>query len=439
MVFQRSRTGIRAVVPALLLLLTTACNSAPRSEDHADGWVGERTEQNSTLTVRTVSGSVWAGEGRLIEQTAIGTETRGEDDLLGTVEGMDFAADRIYILDSDYYTLRVYDFDGNHVMNIGRQGRGPGELAWPTDMGIDPVRRYLVVREGVMGILHRFTLEGEYVDTLRPGLRGGLSGSILLLRVTRSGVPIVPQFTHRRAPDTDLGYISTYVLYPVDQNGAITDTLQLPVYDHPSYVLTAVADNQGNYRPEPVPFGPQEVWSITWDGALITGYAGEYRFAIHYPDGRRTVIEREAEPVRVTPGEKEWHTRRVNAIMRHFRPGWAWNGPAIPDTKPWFVAIIPDRSGRLWVLRTGAGRPVEGWTEPDDWRGWERSRAWAEEAWFEVFEEESGRYLGRVPVPDNFASRPEPVIEDNTFICLTGDEMGRPIVRRYRLELPPPA
>ncbi len=429
----------RLITSIGMLILLTACNAAPQSNGQTGDWQGETTTEGTTLIVRTTGGSVWSGEGRLIEEAAIGTETRGEHDLLGEVVGIDATADRVYICDASYYTIKVYDRAGNHVGNIGRQGRGPGELIWPTDVGIDPVKELLIVREGVGGILHRFTLEGEYLETLHPGLQGGLSGSNLLLRVTRTGVPIVTQFTYRPAPETDLGYVNTYIFFALDATGAIIDTLRLPEYEHEHFILTAVADEQGNYRPEPVPFGPQEVWSLTWEGALITGYAADYRFEVHYPDGRRTVIERTAEPVRVLGTEKAWYTRRVQAIMRHFRPGWAWNGPQIPDTKPWYAAVIPDRSGRLWVLRTGEGRPVEGWTEPDDWRGWERSPAWAEDTWFEVFEEATGRYLGRVPVPEGFASQPEPVIEGDSFICLTVDDEGRPIVRRYRLQIPPPA
>ncbi len=380
-----TRSGPTARTLVLLLLLPACGRSRAGDQTAAGSWEGTTEQEGMTATVRTTGGSVWDGDGRLIEEAAIGTETRGENDLLGEVVGMDAAADRIYVCDVAYYTIRVYDFAGNHLRNIGRQGRGPGELTWPTDVGIDRAGGRLIVRESVQGMLHVFTLDGEYLETLRPGLQGGLSGSNLLLRVTREGAPIIPQFTYRRAPDTDMGYVSTYVLYRIDPTGAIADTLNLPAYEHEHYILTAQADRE-SYRPEPVPFGPQEVWSITCDGALLTGYAAEYHFEIRYPDGRRTVIERGAEPVRVLPGEKEWHTRRVFAIMRHFRPGWAWNGPEIPATKPYFAALIPDRSGRIWVLRTGEGRPVEGWEEPDDWRGWERRPAWDQESWFEVFE-----------------------------------------------------
>jgi hypothetical protein len=194
--------------------------------------------------------------------------------------------------------------------------------------------------------------------------------------------------------------------------------------------------NPGTYRPEPVPFAPQKIWSIGQDGALFFGVPDEYRFEIRYPDGRTTVIARDAEPVAVLPGEKAWATDRVWAILRNFDPKWKWDGPEIPATKAWYTGIVPDRSGRIWVLREGEGRRVEGWTEPDDWRGWQDNPAWVPESWFDVFEEATGRYLGRVDVPEGFSPEPEPIIDGDRFICLTRDEFYRPIVRRYRLEVP---
>lgn len=386
-------------------------------------------------TVRTTDGSVWGRNGTLIEEAAIGTETRGPDDLLGDVYGIDATAERIFILDYVNTTVRVYDTAGNHLQDIGRAGRGPGELQVPTDLGIDPRRGLLIVREA-SGILHRFTLAGEYLRSQLPtGRQYWVSGNTLLLRVTRDGTTIVPRFAHRRAPDTDLGYISTFVLYTIDSTGVVTDSLPLPAYEHKQFILTA-SDNRGNYRPEPVPFGPQEVWSIGWDGALITGYAADYRFEVRYRDGRRLIIERDTEPVRVLPDERKAAARRVYGIMHGVRSGWRWNGPEIPETKPWYSAIVPDRSGRLWVLREGDGRRVEGWTEPEGWREWERNPEWVEERWFEVFDEATGRYLGRVDVSEGFVAEPEPVIDGETFICLTEDSVGRPIVRRYRLAFP---
>jgi hypothetical protein len=75
-------------------------------------------------------------------------------------------------------------------------------------------------------------------------------------------------------------------------------------------------------------------------------------------------------------------------------------------------------------------------TEPEDWRGWEEDPAWVSERWFDVFDAASGRFLGRVDVPEDFSPDPEPVIDGNRFIGLTVDEFDRPVVRRYRLEVP---
>jgi hypothetical protein len=429
------RDPSRRPLLSFLFFAALACESSASVEGGPPaGWQGTTVEEGSVMTVRTTAGSVWGGEGRLFEEAAIGTETRGENDLLGQVMGIDATTDRVFVADGIFTMVRVYDMAGDHVMNIGRHGGGPGEFYSVTDLGIDPTRKQLVVREG-NGALHRLTISGEYVGTLRPRFFGGLSGPELLLRITREGVPLVRHSSFRVNPDGDPPMVLTTVLFTVDSTGAVTDSLDMPMHEEDRFSLRAQA-GEGAYKPLPVPFGPKDVWSITWDGAIIWGNSSEYRFEIRYPDGRRTVFEREAEAVKVLPDEREAAERRVYGIMEGVQPGWAWNGPRIPDTKPFYSAIIPDRSGRLWVLREGEGRPVEGWREPDDWRGWERDPGWVPDRWFEVFEEETGHYLGRVAAPEVFVTEPEPVIDGDTFICLTEDEFGRPIVRRYRLELP---
>ncbi len=417
------------------LLVAPACEPAspPRGGSPA-GWQGEAVWEGDTLRVRTRAGSVWRGDGELVEEVAIGTETRGENDLLGQVLGIDATGDRIFIADGIFVMVRVFDMAGNHVMNIGRHGGGPGEFSSVTDLGVDPTRGQLVVREG-SGALHRFTPWGEYLGTLRPRLFGSISGPELLLRVTREGVPLVRHSTFRVDPEGRPPMVLTTALYTVDSTGAVTDSMDMPMHEEDEFSLRAQA-GEGSYLPLKVPFGPADVWGITRDGAIVWGNSSEYRIEVRHPDGHRTVLEREVEPVRVLPAEKGAAERRVYGVMQGVQPGWAWNGPGVPDTKPYFSAMFPDRSGRLWVLREGEGHPVENWTEPDDWTDWQRYPAWVSARWFDVFEESSGRYLGQVDVPAGFLPEPEPLIDGDTFICLTEDEMGRPIVRRYRLRMP---
>jgi hypothetical protein len=413
-----------AAVPFIGLLLLPACGGRSGGAETA-GWVGTRETVDGTTTVRTLSGSVWGAEGRLVEEWTIGTETRGENDLLGEVYGIALCRDRVLVLDRSWYTVRVFDREGTYLERFGRQGNGPGELQFPTALAVDPVTDEILVRESVNGNTHLFSPSGEYLRTLHPQLQGGLTANeILLLRVTRAGVPILSNFNYRRSPEGEKGYLSTFRLFRLDPEGQVAETTDLPVYDHPDYELRAYVDQGRSYRPEAVPFGPQDEWSVTHEGALVTGYAADYRFEIRYPDGRMTVIERVTEPVRVEPEEKAWHIRRVETLLRSFDPAWVWKGPPVPDAKPWYSALLPDHSGRIWVLREGPGRCAAGEQE------------WTADRFFEVFEESSGRFLGSVPVPEGLSIAPEPWIEGDVFIAPASGPQGEPLVRKYRLELP---
>jgi hypothetical protein len=285
------------------------------------------------------------------------------------------------------------------------------------------------------------TLSGEYLSRSEKVGQGAMSGAELMLRVRPEGAAMIRQMyvlVDREARRvTGVGE----AFFTLDSAGVPVDTLDIPrVRHHDPWILKAhvTAPNgvDRSFLPVPVPFGPVQVWTISMEGELITGRPSAYRFLVHHGDGRVTVIERDAEPVPVKAEEKEAGERRVYGRMRDVDPNWRWDGPSMPDTKPFYSAIIPDRDGRLWVVREGEGHPVAGWTEPDDARGWLDNRAWVSERWFEVFEAETGRYLGRVDVPPDLRVEPKPFIQGNTVIALTEDPFGTPIVKRYRLELP---
>lgn len=59
-----------------------------------------------------------------------------EDNLLGEIKKVKFTEDKIY-LNSGNSVLACYDMDGNHVFDIDRQGRGPGEYQQIDDFVVD--------------------------------------------------------------------------------------------------------------------------------------------------------------------------------------------------------------------------------------------------------------------------------------------------------------
>ena len=99
------------------------------------------------------------------------------------------------MLDRSWYTIKVFDRQGAYLEKFGRQGSGPGELQFPTALAVDPVTDEILVRESVNGNTHLFSPSGEYLKTLHPQLQGGLTANeILLLRVTRAGIPVLSNF-----------------------------------------------------------------------------------------------------------------------------------------------------------------------------------------------------------------------------------------------------
>jgi len=88
--------------------------------------------------------------------------------MLGQVTGVWAAAGRIYVVDSQVPTVRVYDWGGGHLFDIGRKGEGPGEfIMQPAAVATLPNGDVVVSESGAR--LHRFTPDGTPVQTLSLG------------------------------------------------------------------------------------------------------------------------------------------------------------------------------------------------------------------------------------------------------------------------------
>lgn len=427
-----SRSEVRSFILFIALLLLTGLIVAAASGcsgrfTTGKEWISETSTEGGIRTVRTVSGSVWGGFVRLVEEVSIG-ELEGSDEyLLGDVNGITVGNDLIYVLDEQVPIVRAYDFDGRHVMDIGRKGSGPGEYLQPESIAVHPVDGRVFVRTPDNARINVYSPVGEVLDHW----------------------PIKTGFhTSRPFVMTHDGALYTYIIanFGVDvadwkggmmrcgPEDALSDTIHAPEFDFKPWTIEGRSENSSAINR--VPFSPDMAWVVAVDGSVVGGVSESYRFEIHRPDGTTVVVERVCEPVRVLPEEGRWHRDVATANMVNMFPGWVWDGRGIPGSKPAFVGFLPDRSGRIWVRRQGPGKRIEGGVEnPLEESGWWSNPLWRDTQLVDVFDME-GRYLGEVDLPEGFRFRPEPHIEGEMVVAYVEDEEGIPYVKRYRLELP---
>ena len=153
-----------------LLLLATACIEAqasqvagrrhPRPEYlvRPEGvpvrplQTAERSAQTESLLAR------FRGARRV---ALIGAATGPPESIFGEIAGVAIGPrDRIYVLDSQFYQVRVFDPDGSLVEKFGRQGPGPGEFTVPAAVTLRSQAMRFYVADRIRKI-HEFSLEGE--------------------------------------------------------------------------------------------------------------------------------------------------------------------------------------------------------------------------------------------------------------------------------------
>lgn len=411
--------------------LLVACGDSGTSSESA---AVERDSIGDTLVVRTVSGSAWGGrEGRLVPEVTIGVLDGPEEQIFGNLRSLAVAADgTIFAMDAQALAVRVFAADGSYVRTLGRDGGGPGEFGQP-DGGMAMLSDgRLAVRDPGNARLQLFdAASGEPLETW-PVIAGGFHTSNPMVR-SAGDTLLTPVLMERDVDVRDwrMG------LQRVAPDGSIVDTLALPDagWDAPRIEARRETEDGTNVSRNGVPFAPDEETAYHPHGFFVHGISDRYAFTLLRP-GDWLRIERGAEPARVMPGEKDQAEASATRNMRATDPNWRWNGPAIPDVKPYFEQILPAEDGRIWVVVALAG--VEGDdpdydpTDPDA-----IEMRWTAPNAFDVFEVD-GTYVGRVPVPDEVRLYPTPVIRGDTLWAVTRDELDVQRIVRYRLEPPGP-
>lgn len=405
--------------------MTAACGGE-QAGTPADGqtWEGTVETAANVTTVRTVSGSVWGGTATLVEEASIGVDVGEEPYMFGAIAGLWATEERIYVVDFDIPAVRIYDLDGDHIMDIGGEGEGPGEFRRPNSVVVDGDGRIYVKEGSPGGRVNVYGEDGESVDTL---LGDPMLGSAWPLVPTRDGSIYTPV---RGNPGGGPGDRRSGMAIP-GPGGTIGEPIVVPTLD---FEFEGVRVNERAVLN--VPFSPHHAWRMSPTGAIVVGITGDYRFEIHAPDGHVTIVERSSEPIPVDPDEADWQRRSVIRSGRNFQEGWSWDGAEIPRVMPAWSGLTVDAGGRTWIRRRGPSRRIDDCDEDplEVVNGRPRS-CWESDVTFEVFGED-GKFLGPVEVPSGVTSLLGAYIRDSVFIVDVEDGAGTPMVKRYRIVLP---
>lgn len=410
------------VLPGLLV----ACGGPGEDANPERGeWQGTVETVGNVTTVRNISGSVWGGTATLVEELSIGVDVGEDPYMFGSIAAIWATDDRIYVADYRVPAIRVFDIDGVYIMDIGRQGEGPGEYQGPNSVVIcsDGLLYSKDGRPG--GRVNVYTLDGESVDTLYGDI---LLGSGWPLVPTRDGNVYTPV---RGNPDDESSRRILPAMAIPGPDGIVGEILEAPMLGFEwegVYVNERMTMN--------IPFGPGHRWAMSPIGAMVVGITEEYRFEMHGPGDQVTVVEKGWEPIAVDPDEAEWRRRSVVRSGRNFEEGWNWDGAEMPAQMPVWTGLEVDADGRIWIARRGQSRLVDD-CDPDPLEVTEgRPRScWESDLWYEVFDEE-GKFLGAVELPPLVTSLGTSFISGDRMWVAVEDEAGVLMVKRYRIVLP---
>ena len=457
-----TEAGRTVLTPVLLLsvaLPLAACSGSESGGGDAasvgtDEYVVERSEADGVQTVRTVSGSRWGGQPRLVEELSIGEEIGEDAYLFGSISSAWATDDRIYVVDSQIPAVRAFDHQGDFLFDVGRTGQGPGEYSRPIGIAVKDGGQVLITDlQGAR--LSLFDTEGNGVDDWSLGSPQAALG----LQLTYDGEIYTRMLELPEEIGAGVMGDIREGMQPLGPDGEMGEPIFPPeiAYDPP----TVDIDMRGNSLSMAIlPFTPSYQWAFTPGGEMIAGVGNEYRFLIHAADGRRTAVEKAWDAVAVNPGERGFRAELAASQFRRMSPDFSIPESDVPGSKPAFTRLSPDRSGRVWVTRQGPSLPDAACTEASGGGGGmaimlgssgavsvvpsgsvigggggeveDERECWANTYMFDVFELATGEFLGTVPAPEQGFIRPL-FVEGDTVLAAVTDEMGTVRLKKYRL------
>lgn len=270
----------------------------------------------------------------LKEDLSIGSE---EDEnymfysLVGTAVD---SKDNIFVLDEGECRIQKFDKKGTYLQTIGKRGQGPGEFEQPLGIFLD-AEDMIYVRDSLRRNIHVFGKDGKYAKTIHsPGSVSAYFGitkekNILTIQSLRSSEEIKREIV---LIDAEGNILKSIASYPDQSPRAIKGHILGNPYSHRLHLFPAK------------------------EGGGIYGHSSQYKlFVLNSSGDLSHIIEVNKQPEPITGKEKN---DLVNSYLKRrerfpvgekLTRGEVTRAYIFPDHKPYFIGIIGDDSGRIYV------------------------------------------------------------------------------------------
>ena len=277
--------------------------------------------------------------------------------IFGVIDGLAMDAQgRIIVADRKDHTIRVFSASGRHLYNIGRKGKGPGDLDSPCCLTIAKDGMLWVKENGN----HRYSVfrlgatDASYVRSTR-----GATNSVW-------SADRVDFDAKGRIIDLESAFNSAtktfrIVRLHVDLTGTVMDrdTVPQPPDDSLGSVTFPTRNGVATYSQ---PYGASELHAYGANGDMAHAVSSHYAVAWVAADGRRrALVQRAAVPAPALSAKERTSTDELlNTIAKNTGVPRANLKLTIPNRKAPLHALGFDLDGRLWVERSVAdGQPGE--------------------------------------------------------------------------------
>ncbi len=406
-----------------LALLTFLALPACAGGDGSNALVTSTTRSGDTTVVTTtIRDSVPTLA--LAAELSIGSDAIDRPDGLSEIYSLSVDANgRIAVYDHGRRAILVFDSTGSFVMQVGREGEGPGEygrlwernLTFLSDGG-------LATWETMSSRASTFDPQGRHVATWHVTDR---MGGVTTIHPAPDG-RVAIRAPIEREGESVFGREGTVLFSATGQEFSRT---LLPV---PGPVDWLTAGRIGEVR-SVVPFGRRNVTVLFPDGSHASGNSASFRFVVAGGEKLPRVVEVVSPAVPVAAGERQYWTTEMANYFAQFGPDWKWNSAPIPDTKGYFTSALAGDDGSLLVLVAQPGseienpdrdRPVRPGSPPRPATVWIEPRVWYH---FDSTGALTGSLsLGREIVPHHLRG-------SSLWAVVSDSVTGLPTVVRYRL------